>query len=309
MLSMVSYKNGNYYCIIDLKNGSKIRMNSLDNLTPDRPESMDVKITNKCSGPLGNGKNCEFCHENSSACGKHGDIMNAKFIETLGAYTELAIGGGNPLEHPDLEAFLRKCKEHKLIPSMTVHQNHFLQNLDFLRMLRDEQLIYGLGVSVTYVTPELIHYLSEFPNAVVHLIAGIATDDTFYELAQRNLKILILGYKQIRRGKTVYEKHSIEIENNINTLYLRLPEMIKGNWFNTISFDNLAIKQLNPSRLMSEEEYKQFYMGDDAQYTYFIDLVENQFASSSTSQIRYPLKDSAVEMFNIVREEYKLNDK
>lgn len=301
-MSTVSYKNGNYYVLLNLRDGSKTRMNNLDNLTPHRPESMDIKITNKCSGPLGNGRNCEFCHENSSACGKHGDIMNAKFIDTLDAYTELAIGGGNPLEHPDLEAFLNKCRDRRLIPSMTVHQNHFIQNIDFIRHLRDEKLIYGLGISVTNVTPDLIYYLKEFPNAVVHLIAGIANEDIFYELAHRWLKILILGYKQIRRGKTTYEKHSKEIDHNLETLYLRLPEMVRDGWFQTISFDNLAIKQLDPSRLMSEEDYKEFYMGDDAQYTYFIDLVENEFAKSSTSLTRWPLMDNAIEMFNVVRE-------
>ena len=49
-----SYKNGNYNVKI-FKDGTKIRFNNLDNLTPEKPESMDLKITNKCD------MGCKFC--------------------------------------------------------------------------------------------------------------------------------------------------------------------------------------------------------------------------------------------------------
>ena len=76
--------------------------------------------------------------------------------------------------------------------------------------------------------------------------------------------------------------------------------MIEKNWFNTISFDNLAIEQLNPKRLMSEEQYKEFYMGDDGSHTCYVDLVKKEFAISSTSIERYPLLDDIRDMFAIV---------
>ena len=242
------------------------------------------------------------CHENSKPDGKHGDILNAKFINTLHPYTELALGGGNPLEHPDLEAFLYKCKELKLIPSMTVHQNDFLDNIDLLRRYRDEKLLYGLGVSISYVTTELIEALKEFPNAVCHLIAGIASESVINKLAHNDLKILILGYKVFRRGEDLYHRDSTNIDFLIQYMYDLLPQMIEENWFNTISFDNLAIEQLKPSRLMSEEAYNEFYMGNDGSHTMFIDLVENNFAVSSTWSDRYPIMDNIVDMFNKVKE-------
>ena len=42
---------------------------------------------------------------------KIGDILNYKFMETLHKYQEVALGGGNVLEHPDLIPFLEKLKE------------------------------------------------------------------------------------------------------------------------------------------------------------------------------------------------------
>jgi len=97
---MGSYKNGNYKVSI-YSDGTKIRENDLDNLTPSFPENIDLKITNYCDA------GCLYCHEDSTKQGLHGNL-NVGFIETLQPFTELAIGGGNPLDHPDLIYFLEK---------------------------------------------------------------------------------------------------------------------------------------------------------------------------------------------------------
>ena len=296
MNNWVSYRNGNYDVYLNTVTGTKIRKNDLDFFEPEWPESADIKITNCCK------HGCKMCHENSTPDGKHADLLNAKFIETLHPYMELAIGGGNPLEHPDLEAFLYKCKELKLIPSMTVHQADFLDNLDLLRRYRDEKLLYGIGVSISYVTEELIWALKEFPNAVCHVIAGIASEKVMNELAHNNLKILILGYKIFRRGEELYKKNNSNIDFLIQYMYDVLPQMIEEQWFNTISFDNLAIEQLKPARLMSAHEYSEFFMGEDGTHTMFIDMVNNNFAVSSTWEERYPIMDNIKDMFNKVKE-------
>ena len=69
--------------------------------------------------------------------------------------------------------------------------------------------------------------------------------------------------------------------------------------FKVVSFDNLAINQLNVRRLMSDYEWNEFYIGDDGNFTYFIDMVERKFAKSSTAAFdkRYDLLDSVDDMF------------
>lgn len=295
MNKWVSYKNGNYYVRINLADGTKIRENDLDNFRADFPESMDIKVTNSCD------MGCPMCHENSIPNGAHGDIMNLKFIDNLHPYTELAIGGGNPLEHPDLEAFLRKCKSLKLIPSMTINQTHFMKNIDFVKMLVSEDLIYGLGVSLTNPTPEFINQIKKFPNAVIHVIAGLIPIYKLEEISKLDLKILILGYKQFRRGENLYLHESTTIDSKINELKEILPVIIKNNWFKVVSFDNLAIKQLDPRRVLSDSEWDEFYMGDDGFATMYVDCVKEEFARSSTSIDRYPITDNIVDMFNVIR--------
>ena len=75
------------------------------------------------------------------------------------------------------------------------------------------------------------------------------------------------------------------------------------NWFDVVSFDNLAIKQLNPKRLMSDEQWNQFYLGDDGKFSMYIDLVNQEFAKSSVSIERYPITADIRDMFNKVKGE------
>ena len=120
MKALGTYKNGNYKVTI-FDDGTKVRFNNLNELIPEKPESIDLKITNRCD------MNCPMCHENSLEDGEHADLSKLSFIETMLPYTEIAIGGGNPLSHPNLETFLIVLKTYKLIANMTVHQAHFLK--------------------------------------------------------------------------------------------------------------------------------------------------------------------------------------
>ncbi len=295
MKRFVRYQNGNYTVTIDTHNGTKIRENDLDFFRADFPESMDIKICNKCD------MGCPQCHENSTPDGKCGDIMSESFIDKLHPYTELAIGGGNPLEHPDLKSFLEKCKKLNLIPSMTVNQFHFMKNKTFIKHLVEQKLIYGLGISLAHITDEFVEAVKEFPNAVIHVINGIVHPVQLEKLANKGFKILILGYKEFRRGEVLYQHQSAAIEELKKMLYDKLPQIIKNNWFEVVSFDNLAIKQLDAQRLMSEEDWDQFYMGDDGSATMYVDMVNREFAKSSTSTERYMLEDDIVTMFEKIR--------
>lgn len=298
------YQNGNYTVSI-FDDGTKIRENDLDFFEAEFPESMDLKITNKCH----NG--CAFCHENSTCDGKHGDIMSPSFIDKLHPYTEIAIGGGNPLEHPDLVPFLEKLKSLKMIPSMTIRQNDFMDNLELITELVNKKLIYGLGISLVSTKQDgFIEAVQKFPNAVIHVINGIVTLDELEMLAYHNLKILILGYKEVRRGKDLFYS-DLATQSWIMQLrketYDMLPQIIGCRWFDVVSFDNLAIKQLNPQRLMSKEKWDEMYMGDDGidgemtSASMFIDMVERQFAKNSCSMERYPLMDNITDMYNVLR--------
>lgn len=291
-----SYKNNDYTCTM-FSDGTKIRWNDKDSFNPIKPESIDLKITNMCN------MECGMCHENSTPDGKHGDILNLPFIDTMFPYSEIAIGGGNPLTHPDLIEFLEGLKERKIIASMTVNQVHFMHNIDLLKELTDKKLIYGLGIS--YIGgrhKNCIDAIKQFPNAVVHVINGIVHMDGLEALANNDLKILVLGYKEFRRGKTLYDECGSQINYLKAQFYDMLPKIVNDGWFKCISFDNLAIKQLEPKRLMSDKDYKEFYMGDDGSFSLYVDSVKREFAKSSVSVERFPMMDDIADMFKIVKD-------
>lgn len=296
MGDIVTYKNGNYTVMLNLNDGSKMRFNDLDNLTPDHAESIDVTISKYCE------MGCKFCYAGCSKNGKHADIMSPSFIDNLPPYTEIALNGNEPL-HPDLVPFLEKCKSLKLVPSITVNQTTFMKNIDLLNQLSDDRLIYGLGVSLTNVSDSFIKAVQKFPNAVIHVVNGIINTGQLYVLSNKGLKILILGYKTVGRGIEYYGHNALMVEAEKSNLYNDLENIINENWFDVVSFDNLALEQLEVKRLMSEDEWERTYMGDDGCYSFYVDLVEKNFYKNSMSNIGHPITDNAIDMFNVIRNE------
>lgn len=290
------YKNGDYSVRL-YDDGTKVRYNNLDSLNPVFAENCDIKITDKCDG------GCPFCYEGCTPNGRHGDILNYKFLDTLHPYTELAING-NDLSHPDLVPFMYKMKEKKIILNMTVNQIHFERHFNTIKEWINEGLIYGLGVSLREPTDEFINMITGFPNAVIHVINGVVSVHDLIRLAGHNLKILILGYKHLRRGESYYEQND-EIVNtlqeDLNT-YL-FPDVISNGWFEVVSFDNLAIKQLHVQEHLPKEQWEEFYMGDDGNYTFYIDMVDGTFGKNSLATERYPIMGNIDDMFNKIKGE------
>lgn len=265
-----SWKNGNYY--IDIHEcGTKIRYvyENIDNLQPEFPESLDVKITDYCD--LG----CKYCHENSTIYGKHADIdVLINRLKDIPA-CEIAIGGGNPLSHPKLKELLIKLIKNNFIPSLTINEKSIGNNIGLLNDLVSENLINGLGIS--WMGGNQIY---EYKNSVAHVIAGIHTFDDILKALKVYSKVLILGYKTYGRG-ILYK--NINIDNNINYLKENLWKLML-NVHNIISFDNLAIEQLEVHKILKKEQWDKFYMGDDGKFTMYYDAVEDKFAQSSISK-------------------------
>lgn len=215
------YKNGNFVTTI-LSDGTKIRETKDDEFIPSFAENMDVKICNYCD------MGCKFCHEGSSLHGKFGDILNEKFIDTLHPYQEIAIGGGDATSHPDLIPFLQKLKERKVIANMTVNQIHFEKKHELIKKLVDEKLIYGLGVSLVNPTKYFIELIKQYPNVVIHVINGVLKPSDIKALENNNLKILILGYKHLRRGNKYFEEEQNDIELSSNG-YMKILKILFRN--------------------------------------------------------------------------------
>lgn len=298
------YKNGNFTTTI-WEDGTKIRTTKDSQFLPLFAENIDVKITDKCS------QNCPFCYESCTSEGKHGKLMldntpAQKWMEDLHPYTELAING-NDMDHPELIPFLTYLKEKQVITNITVNQNQFIANYQTLKELYDSKLIYGIGVSLLNPTEQLISLAQTIPTVVIHTIAGLLTKEHIQALANKDLKILILGYKSMGRGNSYYyEKgHYSSIHHNLQMLTNELKDLIPK--FKVVSFDNLALVQLEVKRKLfgsNPEEWETFYMGDDGTMTFYIDAVKETYAASSLrlKHEEYPILGlTSQEMFTNIK--------
>jgi len=297
------YENGNYTVTI-YNDGTKIR--EFDSKpVPSFPENMDIKLTQWCDNPI-----CrKFCHEQSNESGLPGDLVRGlELLKTWNPGCECAFGGGSTLSHPGLIPFLGKVKKLGLISNLTVNAFHFNKQSELIKQLLKEELFYGLGCSFIdndsfNQSVKDISLLTD--NLVFHLILGIHTlKDVEYIMDNfDNPKILLLGYKQFGNGMNYYQINEPKIKSNIQIWFEQLHTLLDLDEGLILSFDNLAIKQLDLIRFFDEEMWNQFYQGDDGFASMYVDLVKLEYAISSRSETRFKLnkEDTITTIFEKVR--------
>lgn len=285
------YQNGNLTTEL-YEDGTRIRTTEDNDFCPDFSENIDVQTSSRCD------HGCPMCYSNCTPDGPFGKLSGWKFLDTLHSGTEMAVNLNFPVA-PDFIDFLRNVKSKGVFPNVTINQDHFMKHEDFIKQLYDEELVYGLGVSLVDPSSEFIERVKKYPNAVIHVINGLFTKDQCGALMNKNLKVLILGYKDVGRGIKLHETDAYNISQNQKWLYDNLKNI--RNSFKVISFDNLALEQLNVRRLLTDEQWEEFYGGDDGTFSFYIDLVHGYFAKNSMSDVHYPIGDKTMdEMFEVI---------
>ena len=291
---LAQYQNGNLMTSL-YSDGTRIRVTQDDEFNPAFAENVDVHISDRCDHL------CPMCYAGCTPDGEFANLFDWKFLDSLHAGMEMALNLNFPI-HPYIEQFLILLKEKGIVANVTVNQDHFEQNQRVIKRLYDQGLIYGIGVSLVKATPQFIDVAKTYPNLIIHVINGVVTPMDLDLLKDHDLKLLILGYKDIGRGTTYQAKHKQTVEMNQASLYYSLEVLIKH--FKVVSFDNLALEQLNVRRLLTDEEWEQFYGGDDGLFSFYINLVKGYFAKNSLSDVHWPIKVLTMDqMFEVVRKE------
>lgn len=279
-------------CLPGMKSGYKKWVPSdEDHFTYDFPENADIKITDYCDA------GCAYCHENSTIKGVHGDLRRIeKTLDSLHAGTEMAVGGGNALAHPDLIWFLEKLKSNGVLANITINQKHLRPYKDLICKLVAENLVHGIGVSLVDSSNnddfDFIDTLGN--NVVIHVIAGVLDEKDFEVLKGR--KILILGYKNLRRGSSFLENDFVNINHRMDMLRDVWLTQLK-NECKVVSFDCLAIEQLDPKKNLniSQEAWDTLFQGADTDVkdkdgnitcaTMYVDVTTMTVARMSTAAL------------------------
>ena len=112
-------------------------------------------------------------------------------------------------------------------------------------------------------------------NVVLHVIAGIDDIEDVRQLSQTGIKkLLILGEKDF--GFNI-NKVNLDSVNHKN--WYRKTVTLLDN-FEVVSFDNLALEQINFRRFIIDEHWNSAYQGEHSMY---INAVSGYFAPSSRS--------------------------
>lgn len=297
MKKIATYKNGNTITTI-YDDGTKTHFTKDDEFDFAFSECNDISISRCCD----NG--CEFCYYGCTPNGKHGKLLGWNFFDSMRPYTEIAINIQRPMLST-LLIFIYKMFRKNIIVNITINQNHFMDD-NFWKLI-DRWInlgwIKGIGISLTNPTQEgFIEKVKKYPNAVIHVVAGILNPEDLTPLMNQGLKLLILGYKTTGRGTNYYLDNFQSIIDNIKWLSSALDEVIDG--FEVVSFDNLALDQLDVKSKVSKEEWDMMYAGEDGTNTFAIDLVDGTFSRNSVSQIKYPIGDKTIDdMFETIKNE------
>ncbi len=85
------------------------------------PELADISISNHCS------KECDFCYRDSSknnsfmTVKQYDHVLSSLISEKWGPVFQVALGGGEPLEHPDFQDIIMKTCEKGIVANFTTN--------------------------------------------------------------------------------------------------------------------------------------------------------------------------------------------
>ena len=270
-----TYQNGNASIQIQ-SDGTRI-INFDGELQLEYPLNIDIRVSEKCSmgfNPATNTSRCAFCHESARVDGNvaNFDILLNK-LAGLPAGIELAIGVNQ--WNKQFEHFLQVTKDRGWIVNATVNHGHLLRDYKAINNAIQQKMIYGVGISYRKEFPLERLSLIQSDNVVLHVIACIDELEDVRQLSQTGIKkLLILGEKDF--GFNI-NKVNLDSANHKNW-YRKTVTLLDD--FAVVSFDNLALEQINFKRFITDEHWNSAYQGEHSMY---INAVSGYFAPSSRS--------------------------
>ena len=207
-LVITQHPEQHYRTLFNQKTGMFIRKEERGYEEPfwskDGPELLDISITNYCE------RGCGFCYRQSSRQGTHMAMDDLQRVveqaQELGVL-QIALGGGNPNQHPGFCNILRLIKEHNIVPSYTTNGDGLTDEI--LQCTAD----YCGAMAVSAYPPfdarfeERIRRIASFGIRLnIHMILKEDTVDTAISWLQNPPKFLkevnafiFLNYKPINR--------------------------------------------------------------------------------------------------------------
>ena len=284
-------RDGDWYTLYQPNHGNKMRITMKDNPQPftkaSWPELVDVKITDYC--PYG----CSFCYQSSTKAGVHAPLDRIeRVLDILREWEvfEVAIGGGEPVMHPDFIKILEMCAERNIRPNITVFGTQWLKDYDLVEAIK--RYVGGIGVSV--------HQIKDFnkvvkirealkpknystPTMVMaqHVVGTHDVNDTAEIISyswQNCIELLMLGFKDVGFG-TNQEVHNMSTLGDAIELLLDRQKERSRPWYQ-LSVDT-AFVDLYPNILKQLDIKEQMVSSPEGKFSMYWDAVTDRISPSS----------------------------
>jgi MoaA/NifB/PqqE/SkfB family radical SAM enzyme len=123
---------GDYHFLADNETGVTMRWGRTKQENPiwaPMPELADISISNHCT------KGCSFCYRNSEnnhewmSVEDYCSVLEAMNHPEYGNVFQVAIGGGEPLEHPDFLEIIDETVKRGIVPNFTTNGVHLTEEV------------------------------------------------------------------------------------------------------------------------------------------------------------------------------------
>lgn len=203
-------RDGDAIVFHDAETGMKFRWSEGAYDKATRPELVDVKITDRCA------HGCAFCYQGSTPEGEDAPLGRVKaVIDALSAagVFEMAIGGGEPTEHPDFPEILRYAADQDVTPNFTTFSDGWVGDeriVEAIKYAAGKRRGMGIGVSVLSekdiaklegVRAAVSHHVQVIGQTVVGVAPIALTSRLVTAIAEAGHSVLLLGYKTTGRGE------------------------------------------------------------------------------------------------------------
>lgn len=202
---------GDYHFLADAKTGVTMRWGKTlqDNpLFAPVPELADISISNHCT------KGCDFCYRNSGdnqewmSVEDYCHVLNSMCHPQYGNVFQVALGGGEPLEHPDFLRIIDETVSRGIVPNFTTNGLHLTE--DISKSIKEK--VGAVALSTTSICElnqdnvDMLYYYGIETN--IHYVLSTGNIEEAIDIAKGRFNkqlekinaVIFLTYKPAGRG-------------------------------------------------------------------------------------------------------------
>lgn len=273
---------------------------------PCLPELVDIKVTDKCVA------GCSYCYMNSTPDGDEPSFEKLKpyFRSLKGKVFEVALGGGEPTDHPEFYKILRylsRCvpsvafttkslrwyKNFKTIGAVRRYVSAYAHSVDDAKEMREVWTVASRAFESFHLPGTYV----SFPSVNIQYILDAHLLDTLYRILdsyldcepytkKENVRIpgnlVLLGYKSSGRGGQAPYHNRGWLQGVLD--YYRKAERERKWGLPSLGIDTLLARQYLDELKAAKISTSLYYL-DEGKYSMYIDAVRDTFAPSSYERV------------------------